>query len=264
MYACLRKSTYLTANCLRQVCFFSFPGAIAFAFLRGFAVSTIGMIGGVLVWCGIIASVFAPDMMWMSLTFGFVQGAGSGFVSMAVTVILMMYFDKYRGVATGIRCAGYSLSSLIYPPIFTFLSEVLPFRQLILIFAGITLHVTPLLLALKEPPWTRKSADVTNSRRRANSMKRIESERIRQQSEQNIKGSTKTKENRVFSERETAMVLNRKLDRVAKSIVCYSIGKRSVEGENSVTAREACNEVTARKSLKENNCVSKVPNRARI
>ncbi|XP_049519482.1 uncharacterized protein LOC125943941 [Dermacentor silvarum] len=97
-------------------------------------------------------------MTWMTVTFGFIQGAGSGIVSVAVTVVIMMYFDKYRGFATGIRYAGYSLSSLLYPPVLALLDELFSFRQVLLLFGAISLHLTPLVLALKEPPWAKMSA----------------------------------------------------------------------------------------------------------
>ncbi|KAH6944362.1 hypothetical protein HPB50_002752 [Hyalomma asiaticum] len=86
-----------------------------------------------------------------------VSGLGSGVVCVALTVVLMMYFDKYRGVATGVRYAGYSLSSLLYPLLLTRLQQSFPFRQVVLLFAGMSLHLTPLVLALQEPPWERKN-----------------------------------------------------------------------------------------------------------
>ncbi|KAH9378249.1 hypothetical protein HPB48_016829 [Haemaphysalis longicornis] len=83
----------------------------------------------------------------------FFTGAGSGIVCLTVTLIVMMYFDRYRGIAIGIRYAGYSLSSLIYAPVLARLEDTLSFNQVLLLFAGISLHLTPLVLLLKEPPW---------------------------------------------------------------------------------------------------------------
>ncbi|XP_075744169.1 uncharacterized protein LOC119171194 [Rhipicephalus microplus] len=122
-----------------------------------FAVSTVSLLGSVLFWVGIFASVFVPDITWMTFTFGFVQGAGSGIVSVASTMIMLMYFDKYRGFATGIRYTGYSLSSLLYAPVLALLDETFSFRQMMLLFGAISLHLTPLVLSLKEPPWEQKS-----------------------------------------------------------------------------------------------------------
>ncbi|KAH7960567.1 hypothetical protein HPB49_021197 [Dermacentor silvarum] len=134
-------------------------GIVVACLQKYYRVSTISLFGTALFWVGILASQFAPDIAWMTVTFGIIQGCGTGIVSVAVTVILMMYFDRYRGVATGIRYAGYSLSSLLYPPILAQLEEQFTLRQTLLIFAGIGLHLAPLVLALKEPHWLRHTED---------------------------------------------------------------------------------------------------------
>ncbi|XP_077534779.1 uncharacterized protein LOC144146725 [Haemaphysalis longicornis] len=128
-------------------------GFIGLGLQKFFAVSTVGLIGSVLFWAGILLSAFAPNLTWMTVTFGAVQGAGSGIVCLTVTLIVMMYFDRYRGIAIGIRYAGYSLSSLIYAPVLARLGDTFSFNQVLLLFAGISLHLTPLVLLLKEPPW---------------------------------------------------------------------------------------------------------------
>ncbi|KAH9378248.1 hypothetical protein HPB48_016828 [Haemaphysalis longicornis] len=95
-----------------------------------------------------------PGNQYFPITFA---GAGSGIVCYTITLLVMMYFNRYRGIAIGIRYAGYSLSSLIFPPVLASLEDVFSFNQVLLLFAGISLHLTPLVLALKEPPWLTKS-----------------------------------------------------------------------------------------------------------
>ncbi|XP_077533454.1 uncharacterized protein LOC144145659 isoform X2 [Haemaphysalis longicornis] len=132
-------------------------GFIGMGLQKWFALSTIALIGSVLFWAGILLSVFAPNLTWMTVTFGAMQGAGSGIVCYTITLLVMMYFDRYRGIAIGIRYGGYSLSSLIFPPVLASLEDVFSFNQVLLLFAGISLHLTPLVLALKEPPWLTES-----------------------------------------------------------------------------------------------------------
>ncbi|XP_077533455.1 uncharacterized protein LOC144145660 [Haemaphysalis longicornis] len=132
-------------------------GFIGMGLQKWFALSTIALIGSVLFWAGILLSVFAPNLTWMTVTFGAMQGAGSGIVCYTNTLLLMMYFDRYRAIAIGIRYAGYSLSSLIFPPVLASLEDVFSFHQVLLLFAGVSLHLTPLVLALKEPPWLTES-----------------------------------------------------------------------------------------------------------
>ncbi|XP_037512261.2 monocarboxylate transporter 9-like [Rhipicephalus sanguineus] len=65
----------------------------------------------------------------------------------------MMYFDKYRGVASGLKFAGYSMASLLFPRILTSLRDAYGFRGCLLVYAALTMNVTALTLLLKEPPW---------------------------------------------------------------------------------------------------------------
>ncbi|XP_077510615.1 uncharacterized protein LOC144121323 [Amblyomma americanum] len=129
----------------------------AFALQKKFSISTIGLIGSVLIWSGILACQWAPNITWMTFTFGFLQGSGCGIVAVAVTVLLMRYFDKYRATATGIRYAGNSLSSLIYPPLLSHLYATFSFRQMFLLLGGISLNLTPLVYALRQPNLRPKS-----------------------------------------------------------------------------------------------------------
>ncbi|KAH9377473.1 hypothetical protein HPB48_006266 [Haemaphysalis longicornis] len=79
-----------------------------------------------------------------------------------------MYFDKYRGIASGIKFSGYTICSLVYPKVLTMLKDAFGFRGALLVYAGLTMNVTALTLRLKEPPWlnvkTRTKHDVGSAK----------------------------------------------------------------------------------------------------
>lgn len=110
-------------------------------------------VGGVLVWFGILASVFVPNMAWMTVTFGVINGLGLGLTIITMGVLLTMYFDRYRGVASGIKFAGTSGSGLAFPKFLSYLQQKYGFRGMLLVYGGIATHVTAFGLLLKEPPW---------------------------------------------------------------------------------------------------------------
>ncbi|KAG0425168.1 hypothetical protein HPB47_027634 [Ixodes persulcatus] len=110
-------------------------------------------VGGVLVWFGILASVFVPNMAWMTVTFGVINGLGLGLTIITMGVLLTMYFDRYRGVASGIKFAGMSGSGLAFPKFLSYLQQKYGFRGMLLVYGGIATHVTAFGLLLKEPPW---------------------------------------------------------------------------------------------------------------
>ncbi|KAH7959737.1 hypothetical protein HPB49_013347 [Dermacentor silvarum] len=120
---------------------------------RHLSVFQLGLIGSVFLWAGILGAVFAPNMAWMTVTLGAIHGVGVGVVCVTLIIVVMMYFDKYRGVASGLKFAGYSMASLLFPTILTSLKAAYGFRGSMLVYAAITMNVTALTLLLKEPPW---------------------------------------------------------------------------------------------------------------
>ncbi|XP_077532396.1 monocarboxylate transporter 5-like [Haemaphysalis longicornis] len=118
-----------------------------------FSVFQIGLAGSIFLWAGILGAVFAPSMAWMTATLGAVHGVGVGIVCVTLTIVVMMYFDKYRGIASGIKFSGYTICSLVYPKVLTMLKDAFGFRGALLVYAGLTMNVTALTLLLKEPPW---------------------------------------------------------------------------------------------------------------
>lgn len=117
---------------------------------------------------GVMASVFAPNIAWMTVTLGVIHGVGAGTVSMTMQVFLSMCFVEYRGTAHGIMFMGSILSSLTVPSVLFFLETSYGFDGCLLIFGALLLHLVPIsfLLRTRRPPVTslrcnhkRKSSD---------------------------------------------------------------------------------------------------------
>ncbi|EEC02061.1 monocarboxylate transporter, putative, partial [Ixodes scapularis] len=99
-------------------------------------------VGGVLLWTGILASAFVPNMTYMTVTFGIIHGLGYGLCIMTLNVLLNMYFDRYRALTSGIYYSGMSCSGLAFPKFLAYLQQKYGFRGTLLIYGGITMHVT--------------------------------------------------------------------------------------------------------------------------
>ncbi|XP_077535297.1 monocarboxylate transporter 12-like [Haemaphysalis longicornis] len=126
---------------------------ILVAVMRKFcSVFQIGLVGSVILWMGLIAAVFAPDIPWMSATFGFIHGAGVGIVLISITVSIMTHFDKYRGLAAGLKYTGNSLSSLVLPKTLSMLRAAFSMRGTLLVYAGLCMNTSALMLFLRERP----------------------------------------------------------------------------------------------------------------
>ncbi|CAN7995564.1 unnamed protein product, partial [Ixodes hexagonus] len=97
-----------------------------------FSVFKIANIASCVTWVGMIASAFAPSIPWMAVTFGVIYGIGLGTFTISLGIIVMMFFDKYRGIAHGIKFAGFSLSSLLFAQILVLMQETYAFRGTLL------------------------------------------------------------------------------------------------------------------------------------
>ncbi|CAN7986393.1 unnamed protein product, partial [Ixodes pacificus] len=118
-------------------------------------------LGGLFAWTGVVVSAFVPNMTWMTVTLGAIYGVGLGITTMTFTILLALYFDKYRGLTSGMKCAGSSCAGLVFPKLLAYLQEKYGFRDTLLICGGIIMHVTAIGIFVKEPPWScLKSIDV--------------------------------------------------------------------------------------------------------
>ncbi|XP_042146118.1 monocarboxylate transporter 11 [Ixodes scapularis] len=120
----------------------------------------ISLIGSLFTWTGIVSSAFAPSMQWTTATLGAIYGTGVGIVTLSLAYINVLYFDKYRGIACGVKFAGVYLASLIFPPALVYFEEAYGFRGTLLLTGAITMHVTAFSLTLKVPQWMRQKSQV--------------------------------------------------------------------------------------------------------
>ncbi|XP_077535019.1 uncharacterized protein LOC144146934 [Haemaphysalis longicornis] len=109
-----------------------FPAAFLGERIDVFQVS---VVGSVLLWAGLALASFARNVFWMCLTFGLVHGGGVGLVLVSLDKILMLNFNRYRGVANGLKCAGFSVSSFIFVRLLSEADKAWGFRWTLLLFA---------------------------------------------------------------------------------------------------------------------------------
>uniref|UniRef100_V5H3H4 Putative monocarboxylate transporter n=2 Tax=Ixodes ricinus TaxID=34613 RepID=V5H3H4_IXORI len=138
------------------------PAGLAVALLhRRFSLWAIGLTASTLTWVGPVAASFAPNIAWVTGAMGFLHGLGSGMFFVTMSMALLMYFDRYRGVANGIKSMGGTSSSLFFPKLLVFLNDSYGFRGTLLLFGGIAMHLFVFALFLKEPPWIKKRPHLT-------------------------------------------------------------------------------------------------------
>ncbi|KAH9371284.1 hypothetical protein HPB48_011225 [Haemaphysalis longicornis] len=105
-----------------------------------------------------------PAVTEQDISGGSHKGLGCGTVLVTHLVLIMKYFNKYRGVAAGVRMTSNPMSAIIFPAVLSALKDAYGFRGALLVFAAITMHATALSIMLKEPPWLTPSTTIAAGR----------------------------------------------------------------------------------------------------
>ncbi|XP_049519775.1 monocarboxylate transporter 3-like [Dermacentor silvarum] len=87
-----------------------FSGLLVSYLEKRLSIYHITIAGSLLNFVALIAASFAPNITWMSITFGVLSGAGQGIIVVTLSIYAMLYFDKYRAAASGFKYTGISLA----------------------------------------------------------------------------------------------------------------------------------------------------------
>jgi len=80
-------------------------------------------VGAIMYGGGMIASGFATGVPFLIVSYGLITGLGIGFIYGTAISTSVKYFPDKRGLIGGITTAVYGMSSVILPPIVTFIVE---------------------------------------------------------------------------------------------------------------------------------------------
>ncbi|KAL1485012.1 hypothetical protein MTO96_032231 [Rhipicephalus appendiculatus] len=111
----------------------------------------ITLISAMLVSTGLIASSFAPDIIWRTVLLGGIYGAGSGMLITSLSLYTLSYFERYRATATAFKYAGVALSGIVGPSIMGYLAENYGCKGSMLLAGAISANALPFLMLLKNP-----------------------------------------------------------------------------------------------------------------
>ncbi|XP_005104289.2 uncharacterized protein LOC101856201 [Aplysia californica] len=115
-------------------------GPLISALLKRFTVRQVTIAGSLLSTLGFIASVFSPNVYVLILTYGVIGGIGFGMVFLPAIIVVGLYFNRKRAIATGIATSGSGVGTFAYAYITDILLESYGWRGTVLILAGLLLH----------------------------------------------------------------------------------------------------------------------------
>ncbi|CAI2355779.1 unnamed protein product [Caenorhabditis sp. 36 PRJEB53466] len=94
--------------------FYFFVGPFASALCNVFGCRQVALAGSIIAAIGFLASIPAPNIYVLYLTFGLIGGAGFGMMYLPAIVIISQYFAKKRSLATGIAVCGSGIGTTIF------------------------------------------------------------------------------------------------------------------------------------------------------
>lgn len=111
----------------------------------------ISLVGGCLASAGLVASAFAPNIGWMTFTFGIMYGTGIGTALLGLCLYLLLYFDEYRGTATAIMWIFRATSGMAGMPLLWHLTGSYGIQGCLLVMGGLVMHCVPIIMLIQSP-----------------------------------------------------------------------------------------------------------------
>lgn len=127
---------------------------------KKFSIYHITLVGGFITSAGVLASSFAPDIAWLSVTYGVIQGTGVGTTLLGVAMYLLLCFDKFKATATAIKDIGTVAAGVAGVPWISLCVKKYGLRGSLLLSAGLIMHILPLVMLIKTPrPFPTRQSD---------------------------------------------------------------------------------------------------------
>ncbi len=101
----------------------------------------IAITGGLITGVSFILSSLATSVDILCLTTGTLSSIGLAMTYIPSLLIVTFYFDKMRGLATGLAVTGSGLGAFAFPPLIEFLLSKYAWRGTLLILAGICFNI---------------------------------------------------------------------------------------------------------------------------
>ncbi|KAI1720813.1 major facilitator superfamily domain-containing protein [Ditylenchus destructor] len=146
-------------------------GPVASALSNRFDCRVPVIVGSVLVCAGCIISSFATSIGYLIGSCGILMGIGCGLMYCPALIIVTMYFEKYRSLATGITVCGSGVGTLIFPKILGLLMDRFEkgegWRKIFLLYSVLVLLCVPCGLLFsplgKEPIYENREEEIDDS-----------------------------------------------------------------------------------------------------
>ncbi|XP_075542632.1 monocarboxylate transporter 12-like [Dermacentor variabilis] len=98
-----------------------------------------------------VLSAFASNIFWMTMTFGVMHGLGHGIFVTSSCIYTLLHFEKYRAIATSLGFLSFGVSAIISQFALAYLVELYDLDGALLVYGGVLLNSTAIVMLAKNP-----------------------------------------------------------------------------------------------------------------
>lgn len=109
----------------KRINMFLFSGPFAASLVNNYGYRMVGILGSIISITSIFATSFSKSIYVIHLIYGVLCSIGFGLIYMPAVIAVGFYFEKWRGLATGIAACGTGLGGVALPIILTLMQEKL-------------------------------------------------------------------------------------------------------------------------------------------
>ncbi|WAR04398.1 MOT9-like protein [Mya arenaria] len=117
-----------------------FMGPVVSILLERYTCRQITIVGTLISVVAFVVSIFSPNVEMLIITYGIIAGVGFSMSFISAIIVVGLYFNRRRAIATGIAMSGSGLGTFAYAYITDMLISQYDWRGTILILAGVLLN----------------------------------------------------------------------------------------------------------------------------
>ncbi|GFY74712.1 monocarboxylate transporter 9 [Trichonephila inaurata madagascariensis] len=122
-----------------------------------YGVRMVTITGGILATFSAAVCFFSPDIIWITILWGVLNGIGTALTVTLPQVVIGQYFEKHATTASGLAFSGGCVGSFLFPVLLEQLLLSYGMQGTFLIVGAIIMHTIPAAMILRKPPWVKKA-----------------------------------------------------------------------------------------------------------
>ncbi|VEN48674.1 unnamed protein product [Callosobruchus maculatus] len=128
---------------------FCLSGPLAASLVNSYGYRIVGIAGSILAIMALLATSVAQSVHLVYFTYGVLGGFAFGLIYMPAVIAVGFYFEKWRGIATGVATCGAGFGGVVMPIMYSFILERVGWRQTFRILAVMLVLVAICVMLFK-------------------------------------------------------------------------------------------------------------------